>query len=121
MKSVKVPVTLCLERTLQELNHDSERFYAIAAVAIQDLPMLADELQTAIEQRDIKLVKHMSRSIQGVASNFRAEPLMHLAERLARECDSLAQLPQLEGEQPWIYWVSLFSFPLHLLGDYFRR
>ncbi len=91
MKSVSPPVTLCLEGTRKELNHDAKRFHSIASVAIQDLPLLAEELRTAVEQKDTKLVKHMSHSIHGVASNFRAEPLMRLAEKLKREYESLTE------------------------------
>ncbi len=90
MNDLTAPIKMCLEDTLRILDGNAERFNAIAAVVIQDLPMLVEELVIAVAANDSNLAKQMLHSIKGIGSNFQAEPLTQLAEKLCREYDSLS-------------------------------
>ena len=85
MRSTMVPVKLNLEVTRANLSNDSELIVAIAIVLVEDLPILVEDLQAAFAKKDGELVKLLSHTIKGLASNFQAEPLMQLAESLETE------------------------------------
>jgi HPt (histidine-containing phosphotransfer) domain-containing protein len=77
-----IPVKLNLGVARENLNHDSELIAEIARVVIEDLPQLVAELCRSFEENNETNVRLMAHTIKGLASNFQAEPLMHLTEKL---------------------------------------
>lgn len=92
MRSTMVPVKLNLELTRANLNNDSELILAIATVLVEDLPVLVEDLQTAFAKSDRELIRLVSHTIKGLVSNFQAEPLMQIAEKLEIEHAVLSDL-----------------------------
>ncbi len=85
MRKTMNPVKLNLAVTRANLNHDSDLIAAIAAIVIDDLPVLVNGLRTAADGKDYELLKNLAHTIKGLASNFQAEPLMQLAQKLETE------------------------------------
>jgi HPt (histidine-containing phosphotransfer) domain-containing protein len=85
MRLPTIPVKLNLGIARENLNNDSELIAAIAKVLIEDLPQLVAELRGSFEKNDGKHVKLIAHTIKGLASNFQAEPLMQLSEKLELE------------------------------------
>ena len=56
----------------------------VARSSIDDLPILINELETAIERNDQDALELAAYTIRGVASNFHAKPLMRLADMLEK-------------------------------------
>ncbi len=90
MKDAIHPVKLNMAVTRANLNNDAELIAAIAMVVIEDLPALVSELREAARENDAKQLRLMAHTIKGLASNFHAEPLVTLSQRLEREGDRLA-------------------------------
>jgi hypothetical protein len=78
MNKFSTPVTMSLESTLEALDYDASRFAAIALVVVEDLPLLVEELRLAVADGNDQLALSMLNAIKGLASNFRADPLLRL-------------------------------------------
>jgi len=85
MRKMMNPVKLNLAVAQVNLNHDSDLIAAIAAVVIEDLPVLVNGLRTAADEKDRQLLKNLAHTIKGLVSNFHAEPLMQLTQKLETE------------------------------------
>lgn len=78
-------VKLNLAVTRSNLNNDTELILAIAYIFIEDLPKMVLALRTAFDSKDSHSVIHQAHTIKGLASNFQAEPLTQLAQKLEVE------------------------------------
>ncbi len=88
LPTISVKLNLGIAR--ENLNNDSDLIAAIAKVLIEDLPQLVSELRSFFEKNDGKNVQLMAHTIKGLASNFQAEPLMQLSEKLELKHKSLS-------------------------------
>ncbi|MDX1927290.1 MAG: Hpt domain-containing protein [Pirellulaceae bacterium] len=75
-------ITLDLEFTRANLDHDCVLLKGLMQIAVEDLPVLAAELRDAADGHDVGQLHHLGHAIKGLVSNFRAEPLTALAEQL---------------------------------------
>ncbi len=78
-------VKLNLAVTRVNLNNDSELILAIANIFVEDLPGKVLALQSAFDRNDNQSVVHLAHTIRGLASNFLAEPLTLLTQKLESE------------------------------------
>jgi len=75
-------ITLDLEFTRANLDHDCVLLKGLIQIAVEDLPVLAAELRDAAAGHDASQLHHLGHAIKGLVSNFRAEPLTGLAGQL---------------------------------------
>jgi HPt (histidine-containing phosphotransfer) domain-containing protein len=85
-------VTLDLEFTRANLDHDRELVRALIQIAIDDLPSLVVKLRAALSNNETERLRQLSHAIKGLASNFRAEPLTRLSGQLETTSSELQQL-----------------------------
>ena len=78
-----------LSTTLTNLNGDVDLLQAIASIFHEDIPAILKALQDACARDDYIQIRHFAHTIQGMASNFHAEPLTTLVRKLERNCDFL--------------------------------
>lgn len=78
-------VTLDLEFTRTNLDDDFALMHALMQIAVEDLPIYAIELQSALERNETDKLRRLAHAMKGLAANFRAEPLTKLTSQLERE------------------------------------
>lgn len=71
---------------------DKKTLFNCTRAAVDDLPLLVENLQTAFARNDWEVLELMAQSIRGIASNFRAEPLTQLAATLEDDHAFLSEL-----------------------------
>jgi HPt (histidine-containing phosphotransfer) domain-containing protein len=101
-------ITLDLEFTRANLDHDCVLLKGLIQIAVEDLPVLAAELRDAAACHDAKQLHHLGHAIKGLVSNFRAEQLEqatlganglcwpHLVDEVIDACESTTLALQAE-------------------------
>lgn len=80
-------VTLNLYQARQNFGCDEELLQEIAGVFIEDVPLIAAELEEARERNDISTVGRLAHSLKGLCATFGAEPARTYAQHI--ECDAV--------------------------------
>jgi len=77
-------VTLDLEFTRTNLDRDCKLVKTLIQIAVEDLSALETDLRSALQRNETEQLQRLSHAIKGLASNFRAEPLTSLSEKLEK-------------------------------------
>ena len=75
-------IELNLTASLRNLADDRDLMQSIGQIVIEDLPSLLENLCSAATRDDRSAVRHAAHAIKGLAANFSAQPLIHLATQL---------------------------------------
>ncbi len=102
-----VPVKLNFAAIETNLNHNEELIQAIVVIIVEDLPILVEELQLAKTKKDDASIRRTAHKINGLISQFKAEPLTSLTN-------------ELQSKRPIQYDANLDAL-FELVGDACRR
>ncbi len=81
-------VTLDLTQARMNLGYDDSLLREIATVFIEDVPLIAAELEEALQSSDTSTVCRLAHSLKGLCATFGAEPARTYAQRVEIEAAS---------------------------------
>jgi len=76
---------LNMERAMVRFSHDQQFFLALLSDFVNALPPKLEEMKTALKNQNFELLSHLAHNLKGVAANFSAMQLAHLAHLLDEE------------------------------------
>jgi two-component system, sensor histidine kinase and response regulator len=76
---------LNLDRAMARFSHDRQFFLALLSDFVAVLPDKLKEMKTALEIQNFEVLSHLAHNLKGVAANFSAMQLSHLAHLLDQE------------------------------------
>lgn len=82
-------ITLDLVQARENFGSDEALLHEIANVFIEDVPLIAAELEEACTRKDAATVCRLAHSLKGLCATFGAEPARTYAQRI--ECHAASQ------------------------------
>lgn len=76
---------LNLDRAMTRFSHDRQFFLALLSDFVSVLPQKVEEMQSALKSENFEVLSHLAHNLKGVAANFSAMQISHLAHLLDEE------------------------------------
>jgi two-component system, sensor histidine kinase and response regulator len=76
---------LDLDRAMARFSHDRQFFLTLLSDFVSSLPHKLDEMKTALDDKNLENLSQLAHNLKGVAANFSAMQLSHLAHLLDEE------------------------------------
>jgi two-component system, sensor histidine kinase and response regulator len=76
---------LDLDRAMARFSHDRQFFLSLLSDFVSSLPPKLEEMKVALEYEKFDVLSHLAHNLKGVAANFSAMQLSHLAHLLDEE------------------------------------
>ena len=94
----EMQITFDFEKALNNTGGDRSLMELLGRILIEDVPILANELQSASQLRDSAHAKHFVHSLRGLCATFSAEPAVGMAMDIETEISGGCDIQKLASK-----------------------